>query len=233
MDLMSSVAIMQPYIFPYIGYFNLIKSVDTFVFLDDVNYINKGWINRNKLGSKTEEVLFTIPLSGASQNKNINEIYLFDFDKWKNKFLKTFDFLYKKELNYSSVRKMLEEIFENVDKISELSQKSIILISKYLDIDCNFIKSSNIKTSLKKEDKLIFITNFLKSKNYHNSIGGQSLYDKRYFLDNGINLNFIQNIESIYDRNNGIWINNLSIIDMLVYCNKNQINKYLLNYRVI
>ena len=44
-----TLAIMQPYIFPYIGYYQLAGAVDKFVFLDDVNYINKGWINRNNI----------------------------------------------------------------------------------------------------------------------------------------------------------------------------------------
>ncbi len=53
------LAIMQPYIFPYIGYFNLIHSVDKFVFFDDVNFIKRGWINRNKIISNKSEFLFS------------------------------------------------------------------------------------------------------------------------------------------------------------------------------
>jgi hypothetical protein len=68
------IGIMQPYIFPYIGYFQLIKAVDKFVLYDDVNFINKGWINRNRILSNGKDLLFTIPLKDASQNKLINEI---------------------------------------------------------------------------------------------------------------------------------------------------------------
>ncbi len=61
----SLIAIMQPYLFPYYGYFQLIDAVDKFVIYDDVNYIKKGWVNRNKIIINGNEYLFTMPLSGA------------------------------------------------------------------------------------------------------------------------------------------------------------------------
>ena len=54
-------AIMQPYIFPYLGYFQLVNCVDTFVFYDDVNFIKRGWINRNKILINGKEVLLSFP----------------------------------------------------------------------------------------------------------------------------------------------------------------------------
>ena len=89
------VAIMQPYFMPYIGYFQLIKAVDTFVVYDDVNYIKKGWINRNNILVNDESFLFTIPLKEASQNKNINQIYIEELPNWKVNFLKTIKLSYK------------------------------------------------------------------------------------------------------------------------------------------
>ena len=85
------VGIMQPYVFPYIGYFQLINAVDIFVFYDDVNYIKGGWINRNKLLLNGKESLFTIPLNNASSFKLIKdtEIHPNLFPIWKNKFLKS------------------------------------------------------------------------------------------------------------------------------------------------
>ena len=90
------LAIMQPYIFPYIGYFQLIDAADKFVLLDDVNYINRGWINRNNILVNGEKNLFTIPLANASQNKLINEVSISGEGKWQQKFLKTIELNYKK-----------------------------------------------------------------------------------------------------------------------------------------
>ncbi|MDA3872330.1 MAG: WbqC family protein, partial [Candidatus Marinimicrobia bacterium] len=83
------LAIMQPYFFPYIGYFQLINAVDKFVVYDDVNFIKRGWINRNYININNKKVLFTLPVKDKSQNKLINQhSYNFD-DIWKNNFFKT------------------------------------------------------------------------------------------------------------------------------------------------
>ena len=83
------IAIMQPYIFPYIGYFQLINAVDTFVFYDDVKFIKRGWINRNKILVNGEESLITFPCIKVSQNKEIREIEIDLSDKQYEKILKT------------------------------------------------------------------------------------------------------------------------------------------------
>ena len=87
---------MQPYFMPYIGYFQLINAVDKFIVYDDVNYINKGWINRNNILVNGKVHSFTIPLKEASQNKLINEIYLSEETKWRINFLKTLEQNYTK-----------------------------------------------------------------------------------------------------------------------------------------
>ena len=82
------LAIMQPYFFPYIGYFQLIAAVDKFVIYDDVNYIKRGWINRNNILVNNQSFLFSIPLISASQNSKINEIKISEDVNWKSKLLK-------------------------------------------------------------------------------------------------------------------------------------------------
>ena len=84
---------MQPYFMPYIGYWQLIKAVDKYVVYDDVNYIKKGWINRNNILVNGNAKLFSVSLKEASQNKLINEIEISDDF---NKFLKTLYFCYSK-----------------------------------------------------------------------------------------------------------------------------------------
>jgi NDP-sugar pyrophosphorylase family protein len=78
------LAIMQPYLFPYIGYFQLIHAADLFVLYDDVNFRKQSWINRNKILLNGKDYTFTIPCRGVSSNKLINAVIL------KNKKIKTF-----------------------------------------------------------------------------------------------------------------------------------------------
>ena len=104
------LAIMQPYIFPYIGYFSLIHSVDKFVFFDDVNFIKRGWINRNKILSSKKELLFSIPLKKASQNKLINEIFIADEVPWEDKLLRTIEHSYGREPGFIKAYPLIEEV---------------------------------------------------------------------------------------------------------------------------
>src|SRR5687768_6232595 len=104
------LAIMQPYFLPYLGYYQLVNAVDTFVFFDDVNFIKKGWIHRNQVLVNGEAHKFTIPLKDASQNKKIYEVHLSDYAAWRDSFLKIIDFNYKKAPYYENTRELLAKI---------------------------------------------------------------------------------------------------------------------------
>lgn len=103
------IAVMQPYLFPYIGYFQLLNAVDMFVVFDDVNFIKKGWINRNNILVNRQKYLFTVPLKDASQNKLIKEVQIAD-DGWQEKFLKTVAQSYKKAEFFDEAFALIEKL---------------------------------------------------------------------------------------------------------------------------
>ena len=82
------LAIMQPYIFPYLGYFQLLNSVDHFVFYDDVNFIKGGWVNRNQLLINNQNKFFTVPLKKIISFTPINEVEIHKklYPNWRSKF---------------------------------------------------------------------------------------------------------------------------------------------------
>ena len=138
------LAIMQPYVFPYIGYFQLINSVDTFVFYDDVNFVNSGWINRNKLFVNNKELLFTIP-TNWSQNKKINQVsFSENYEKWKTKFLITLKHGYGKKQNFDDMLSIVKETFDKSNDLNSLCKNSILNVLKYLDVKKNIIFSSDV-----------------------------------------------------------------------------------------
>ena len=104
---------MQPYFFPYIGYFQLINAVDKFIIYDDVNYIKKGWINRNNILVNNSPNLIQVPLIAASQNRLIKDILVVDENNWKDKLLKTIYFNYKKAPFFDQIFSLLEEVLFN------------------------------------------------------------------------------------------------------------------------
>ena len=187
---------MQPYFMPYLGYFQLIKEVDLFVFYDDVNYIKKGWINRNYITINNKLQRFTIPLIKPSQNKKIKDIEV----NWEcsdmKKLIKTFKY------NLNNKPKALN-IFESIVKskpntISNMAILSIKLACKELNINTKFLKSSELIYT-KKEDKILNLTEICKInniKNYVNAEGGSKIYTKKDFLDQGIILQFLKGSSS-------------------------------------
>jgi len=227
------VAIMQPYFFPYIGYFQLINAVDIFVVYDDVNFIKQSWITRNRILLKNEGFRINLMVQGASSSKKINQINrIVDKEKW----LKTIEQCYKKAPYFSMVYPLFEEISMNGEmKLSKYLLFSLKTIAKYLDLKTTFKLSSEIEkdTSLKGQDKVIDICKEINATNYINAIGGQVLYNKEDFNKNSIELNFIKTNSIRYKQNDNHFIPWLSIIDVLMFNNKDEVKEQLNQYELI
>lgn len=233
-DFSKKVAIMQPYTFPYIGYFQLIQAVDIFVFYDDVNFIKRGWINRNKIGKQNQ--IFTIPLYKASQNKKIQdiEIHKEKYSFWKKKFLKTIYHEYSQAQFFDDIYSQLEYFVNfSFENISVLAQSSIKLCCEYLGLEKKFYISSSLPVSpnLARSDRLIDITKHFNSNRYINSVGGKDLYKKSYFHDRGIDLYFLHPQLLAYTQSNTSNSNPyLSIIDVMMHNKKDDIQEMLSKY---
>lgn len=234
-----AVAVMQPYIFPYFGYFQMIYAVDVFVLYDDVNFIKQSWINRNKIIGSNNSLTFTLPLSKASSFKRINEteISLALFHNWKIKFLKTIEQTYSKAPYFNEVFKLIKTTLESESKIiSSLAINSIKNVTQYLDIEVDFkISSKNFSSSVElgRTERLLSICQELKATHYINSIGGKELYDKKEFLKEGIELLFFSESIFPYHQFNDEFIPRLSIIDVLMFNSKIEILEMLKKYNLV
>jgi hypothetical protein len=230
------VAIMQPYLFPYLAYYQLIYAVDIFVIYDDVNYIKKGWINRNRILVNGSEHMFNILLKGGgSSNKKINEIEI-ETERNLSKLLKTIEQAYKKAPCFAEVYPLFTNILSNKEpNLAKYLTSSLNSIITYLDIQVSVVVSSEIQknTSLKGIDKVIDICKQLKATNYINAIGGQELYSKEIFVENGINLNFIKSKPVVYPQFKNQFIPWLSIIDVMMFNSVEKIQEMLDNYELI
>lgn len=221
---------MQPYLLPYIGYWQLINAADTFVIYDDVNYIKKGYINRNAILEGGQAKLFTLELLGASQNKLINEI---EVGNNATKLLKTIRQNYKRAPYFETVFPMLEKILEHEEKnLAKYLGNSLFDIADYLGIKTKIIFSSSIEkeNGLRGEAKVIDICKSLDATDYINPIGGQGLYDKESFVDHGLELDFIKSDLNVYKQFDGDFVSHLSIIDVMMFNSKEIIVKMLESY---
>ena len=211
------LAIMQPYLFPYIGYWQLINAVDTFVIYDDVNFIKKGYINRNYILANMKSQLFTLELIGASQNKPINCIEIGDNIK---KLLTTIQRSYSKAPYFDQAFPLIYNILTKKEKgLAKFIGYSIERISEYLCIDTRFVYSSDIEkdNNLKGQEKILDICNLLEASSYINAIGGQSLYDNNKFQEQNLELNFLKTEVIQYDQFENVFLPNLSIIDIIMF----------------
>lgn len=225
---------MQPYIFPYIGYFQLIQAVDTFTFYDDVNYIKGGWVNRNRILLNGKDSFLTIPCIKASPNKKINEI-LFDNNRPEyKKLVKTLSLAYKKAPYYHQAFPLIENILNTpTNQLSVLAAESIKQIANYLNIKATFLTSSLDFPETKgmdKTDRLIALCKRTNAHHYINPIGGIDLYEKDYFKSENIELSFIKPKPIYYRQFNNEFVPWLSIIDVLMFNSVEEIKELLDQY---
>lgn len=231
------LAIMQPYFMPYIGYFQLINSVDQFIIYDNIQYTKKGWINRNRILVNGKDQLITLPIKKDSDYLNVVERELSEsWGKDKSKMLNIIKASYSKTSYFQEAFELILKCLNNPEKnLFRFIYDSIILINEYLDIKTSIIISSSINANhtLKSQDKVLSLCKAQNADVYINSIGGVELYDKTTFKQNGIELNFIKSNPIKYKQFNNEFISWLSIIDVLMFNSKEEIQKYLNEYTLL
>jgi hypothetical protein len=227
------LGIMQPYLFPFVAYFQLAKAVDTYVIYDDVNYIKRGWINRNSILVNKKEHRFTVAIEKPSQNKLICELSINDDFV---KLTRTIRESYSKAPFFPQSFQLLHDIFSFQDKnLGRFVANSIVSISRYLGIEAEFILSSTLhkNNSLKSKDKILHICEILGADTYVNAIGGQEMYDRQEFASRNIELKFLKTASITYQQFHNQFVPGLSIIDVMMFNSHEELGKLLDQYELI
>jgi len=226
-----TIAIMQPYFFPYIGYFQLMNAVDEFIVYDNIEYTKKGWINRNRILLNGHDELITLPIKKDSDFLQIRDRLL--ADTWKDERIKLLNKIreaYKKAPYFSTAFPTIEKclLFKEQNLFNFIFH-SLEQMKTYLNIKTKLIVSSTIEIDhqLKSEQKVIAICQAQKATNYINPIGGVELYDKDQFQHNGIHLSFLKTSQVIYKQFNDDFIPFLSIIDVMMFNSSVEIREFL------
>ena len=230
------IAVMQPYLFPYIGYFQLIAAVDAFVIYDNIEFTKKGWINRNRILVNGKDDYFTLPLKKDSDFLHVNQRTLAEtYAKDRSKMIGKISECYKKAPFYQTVFPLIESTFSNnAENLFAFILNSVEKVIAYLEIPTRLIISSSLEIdhSLKSEQKVIAICKALHANNYLNASGGVDLYSKTHFDNNGIQLQFIKSNPIIYRQFENEFIPWLSIIDVMMFNSKEKIREYLNDYSI-
>lgn len=217
----------------------MINCSDYFVIADDVQYIKRGWINRNRILLNGEPSMITLPLKKDSSFLNINERSFANqsVSNSRSTFLNKIHNAYHKAPEFTASYKLIERIinFEN-NNVAEYLHNSIKEICLYLDINTEILLESsfNLSPKLKYQDSVIYVCKKLNADRYINSIGGMDLYSAQKFKENDISLKFIKTKESLeYKQFYNKFVSNLSIVDVLMFNPRIEIKKMLNDYDLI
>jgi hypothetical protein len=219
MDFERRIAIMQPYFFPYIGYFQLMASVNTFVVFDDVAFINRGWINRNRISVNGDAHMITVPLHRASQNRLICEIELAEEGAWRTKMLRTIEQSYRRAPQFARIFPLVERIVcHKANNLADFLLHGLIAMRDHLGLATRIAPTSRVyaNSELKGQERIIDICRKENVSTYVNAAGGKALYDPVAFAAAGFQLFFLQAGLMEYKSIGGTFIPALSIIDVLM-----------------
>lgn len=225
-------AIMQPYLFPYIGYFQLISAVDIFIVYDNIKYTKKGWINRNRLLQNGKDVMFSVPLKNAPDYLDVCERELSDsFDA--TKLLRQFEGAYRRAPHFQSTYSLIQTILCHQEcNLFSFLHHALLQTCQHLGITTDIRISSHllIDHSLKAQDKVLALCAATGTSTYINAIGGQELYSKADFAQHEIALQFLRAKPFTYPQFGADFVPWLSIIDVLMFNPLEHIQQHLLNH---
>jgi len=224
---------MQPYFLPYIGYWQLLASVDTFVLLDDAAFITRGWIHRNRILVNGAPHLFTVPLAGASQNVAISAIERADMDAWPRKFLKTLGQNYAKAPHYAETMLALEPVIACRERnLLRFILHSFGAMKALLGIATPHVLASEQydNFALKGQDRIVDICVREQAARYVNLPGGVELYDPAAFTRHNVTLQFLTPLPTEYPQRGATFVPWLSLIDILMHAGPDRARSMLREY---
>ena len=225
------VAIMQPYFFPYIGYYQLIAAVDLFIVYDNIEYTKKGWINRNRFLQNGKDYIFSVPLKKDSDQLDIRKrVVAKEFNR--EKLLRQITGAYQRAPYFEQTYQLIEQIVRYEDRnLFNFIHNSILKTCERLGVSTKIKVSSEIAIdhTLKSQEKVVALCEAVGASVYINAIGGMELYSKEAFLDKGVELSFIHSKPFEYEQFGGEFLPWLSIIDVMMFNSKEVIDGYIVD----
>ncbi|MCU7618711.1 WbqC family protein [Chryseobacterium sp. PBS4-4] len=233
------VAVMQPYFFPYSGYFSLIHSVEHFMFFDDVQYIKKSWMSRNRLlNIEKEEPYFIRPTLIKPDYKALfTTVKLDNADNWKVKLIEQLNGYKNKAPFFTPIKIIIEEILElQYDHLTEFNINSTITISKALGLTTKFDKYTDHNFWFEEKpgegDWGRIVAKEIGATHYINSSGGESFIFPEKFTEIDMKLGFIQPKLQVYSQLTSSFLPGLSIIDVLLFNGIEETARMIANYEI-
>lgn len=232
----KSLAIMQPYFLPYLGYWQLMYAVDEFIIYDDVQFSKGGWINRNRLLLGGAAHTFTLPLQKGRLGDNINERHLSEnHAAVSQSILVKITQAYSQAPFFAQAMPVIDRIMTADDtNLADFLCTSLEHVQAYLGLDTPLLRSSELDVGrgLRAADRVLALCKDRDAQVYVNAPGGRDLYDKDAFRDHGLDLKFIDPQEVTYQQFGGDFVPWLSILDVMMFNDPAEIRDMLTRYRL-
>ncbi|WP_394375752.1 WbqC family protein [Stutzerimonas frequens] len=236
--MLRTVSMMQPYLFPYLGYFQLIALSDVFVLGDDLQYVKGSWMNRNRILVNGQPKLITFPLRKGHQTEHINQRWLCDdFDKEAAALMKTLERSYARAPQRDTVLPLIQSILECPERnLATFTEHSLRRLCAYLDIRTPIYRGSSLDlpARMDMQERVIQITHRMDGELYLNPIGGMELYCPARFRADGLLLRFLRmDDDVVYPQLKHAFVPSLSIIDVMMFNSREQLKGLLLRFSVV
>jgi len=214
------VAICQPNFLPWLGYFEMIDRADIFVALDDVQYVDREWVNRNRIrrsGAPGGQWI-TASVKQGPRERMIREVMLFDEHKWRVKMIKSLEHAYQRSPFFKQYFTEIASIItEESGTLVDLNLRLLRHLIRKLDIAGNLILSSTLKIEGRRDRKLSKICHCLGADLYLANNGSRNYIDVNEFIDNDISFVFQNYQHPVYPQGRQEFVPNLSVIDLLFW----------------
>lgn len=220
---------MQPYLLPYIGYYQLIDIADKFVIYDTIQYTKKGWINRNRMLRNGAPVTFTVPVAKGSDYLNVRDRYVADsYDPAK--LVAQIEGAYRKAPHFGAAMPVIRDVLDyRCGSLFDFLKHGLERTCAYLGVETEIVVASDVEgeTDLRGQDRVVNLCRQLRADEYVNPIGGLDLYDAGYFVEQDIKLDFIRTTDVAYTQFDSPFQPNLSIVDVMMFNDPGQISMFL------
>jgi hypothetical protein len=229
---------MQPYFFPYIGYFQLIEYVDKWIVFDDVQYIRKGWVNRNRVLHPDIQKgwqYLTVPVRKHKKGTFISSIRINNDLRWKEELLGKLSHYKRSAPYYSQVEEMILECFSfESGALSQWLVNCLSIVCERLSIDFDYEIFSEMSQEIKPAEHAgqwaLNIASSTGADVYVNPPGGWNIFDEDEFTQKGIDLKFINPEIVEYKQGRREFLPGLSILDVMLWNNEGEVKELLTSF---
>ena len=231
-----TIAVMQPYLFPYLGYFQLIAAADVFVLGDDLQYVRSGWVNRNRILQSDQARLVTFPLKKDRFQLQINQRQLCDyFSEEAERLIHLIAEAYAEAPYFAQVMPLIERLIRFPQQnVALYAEHAIREICTFLQIETPIMRSSDLILGhpADKQERVTRIAHTFEADTFMTPQGGSVIYDRDRFARNGLKVRFFRMDAVDYPQFGAPFVANLSIIDVLMFNCVEQVQQRLTQFQL-